>query len=181
MSRTGSENYEVKYRPAQPYAAVAARVTMAEMAKILPPLSDRVADWLDARGVDPAGPPFWRYRVIDMAALMAIDVGFPIRSLDAVRPTGPTEQAGREEPPVECGELPAGRYVTVRHTGHPDTLIRATGDLLAWAGGQGLHFDHHRESDGDHWDCRLEIYLSDPDTEPDLSAWVTELAFRLAD
>jgi len=29
--------------------------------------------------------------------------------------------------------------------------------------------------------CRLEIYLTDPSVEPDMSKWETQLAFRLAD
>ena len=35
--------------------------------------------------------------------------------------------------------------------------------------------------DGDRWACRLETYLTDPRQEPDMSKWVTQLAFSLAD
>jgi hypothetical protein len=35
--------------------------------------------------------------------------------------------------------------------------------------------------DGERWGGRLEIYLTDPDQEPDMSKWQTQLAFRLAD
>ena len=34
---------------------------------------------------------------------------------------------------------------------------------------------------GERWGARLETYLTDPDDEPELSKWHTELAFRLAD
>jgi hypothetical protein len=34
---------------------------------------------------------------------------------------------------------------------------------------------------GERWGCRLENYLTDPRQEPDMSKWVTQLAFRLAD
>jgi hypothetical protein len=34
---------------------------------------------------------------------------------------------------------------------------------------------------GDRWASRLEFYLTDPREEPDISKWVTQLAFRLAD
>jgi hypothetical protein len=34
---------------------------------------------------------------------------------------------------------------------------------------------------GGRWGSRLEIYLSDPREEPDMSKRVTQLAFRLAD
>ena len=33
----------------------------------------------------------------------------------------------------------------------------------------------------ERWGSRLEIYLTDPAQEPDLSKWVTQLAIRLAD
>ena len=34
---------------------------------------------------------------------------------------------------------------------------------------------------GERWGSRLEISLTDPRQEPDMSKWVTQLAFRLAD
>jgi hypothetical protein len=43
---------------------------------------------------------------------------------------------------------------------------------------------HGRVSPGDNgerWGCCLEIYLTDPGQEPDMSKWQTQLAFRLAD
>jgi hypothetical protein len=33
---------------------------------------------------------------------------------------------------------------------------------------------------GERWGGRLEIYLTDPSQEPDMSRWQTQLAFRLA-
>jgi effector-binding domain-containing protein len=81
---------------------------------------------------------------------------------------------------VLAGVLPEGDYVTVRHTGHPDTLVSATGSLLDWAAGQDLTWDMTPSPEGDRWGARLEIYHSDPQTEPDMTKWVTELAFRLA-
>jgi hypothetical protein len=35
--------------------------------------------------------------------------------------------------------------------------------------------------EGERWGARVETYLTDPEVEPDMSKWVTELAFRLAD
>jgi hypothetical protein len=34
---------------------------------------------------------------------------------------------------------------------------------------------------GERWGSRLEIYLTDPREESDMSKWETQLAFRLAD
>jgi effector-binding domain-containing protein len=82
---------------------------------------------------------------------------------------------------VTVGVLPAGRYVTTRHVGHPSTLMAATAALLEWAAAQGLTWDVSASPSGERWGARLEIYLTDPRVEPDMNRWETELAFRLAD
>jgi hypothetical protein len=50
-----------------------------------------------------------------------------------------------------------------------------------WAAEQSLTWDVTPSESGDRWGCRLENYLTDPSQEPDMSKWVTQLAFRLAD
>jgi effector-binding domain-containing protein len=82
---------------------------------------------------------------------------------------------------VVTGVLPAGRYATLTHLGHPSELVAATKALLDWAAEHGLTFDVTPGDDGDRWACRLENYLTDPSQEPDMSKWVTKLAFKLAD
>ena len=47
--------------------------------------------------------------------------------------------------------------------------------------GQGLTWDMSPGETGERWGSRLEFYLTDPREEPDMSKWVTQLAFRLAD
>ncbi len=74
------------------------------------------------------------------------------------------------------GVLPAGRYATVTHIGPPSQLVDATTALLRSADRQGLTWDR----DGERWGCRLEIYKTDPTTQPDITKWETDLAFRLA-
>jgi effector-binding domain-containing protein len=81
---------------------------------------------------------------------------------------------------VLAGVLPAGRYATLRHTGHPDALLGVTAALLEWAGKEGLAWDVTSTPDGDRWAARLEIYETDPAVEPDMTKWTTQLAFRLA-
>lgn len=161
-----SEEPVITERPAQPYVAIAASVTMADLGSVVPPLNGEVFAWLAARGIAPAGPPFWRYTVVDMERELSVEAGVAVSS----------PVAGDDER-VLAGVLPAGRYVTMRHTGHPDTLASATAELLAWAAAKGLSFD----SDGTHWGCRLESYLTDPATQPDMTKWETVLSFRLAD
>jgi effector-binding domain-containing protein len=81
---------------------------------------------------------------------------------------------------VVSGVLPAGRYATVMHVGHPSQLAGATKALMDWATAQGLSWDAWPDGGGERWASRLEIYLSDPAQEPDMSRWQTELACRLA-
>ena len=58
---------EIVTRPEQPYAAIRVRVTMADLGAVVPPLNQEVFAWLGERGAAPAGAPFWKYNVIDMA------------------------------------------------------------------------------------------------------------------
>lgn len=163
----------VEQRAAVHSAAIVAQVTMASMADELPPLVSRVARGLAERGLEPSGPPFWRYRVIDMARGLTVEVGFPVAD--------PFDASVVTDDRIVSGELPAGTYVTTVHVGHPDGLLDATGALLDWADGAGIAWDRTTEPDGEHWTCRLEEYLSDPAVEPDLTTWRTRLAFKTAD
>jgi effector-binding domain-containing protein len=81
---------------------------------------------------------------------------------------------------VRPGVLPAGRYATVVHIGHPDELIGVIANLLDWAAAQGVRWDMAETEAGQRWGCRLEIYRTNPAEVPDPAHWETELAFRLA-
>ena len=55
-------------------------------------------------------------------------------------------------------------------------------DLTRWAGAQFVvNRPRPRTDAGERWGCRLECYLTDRPSNPDVSTWHTELAFRLAD
>ena len=159
---------EIVTRTAQPYVAIRGHVTMAEIGAFAGRTGE-VFGWLGARGLAPAGPPFLKYNVIDMARQLEIETGMPVAA--------PVDGGGE----VISGVLPAGRYATVTHVGHPSELMGVTKALLDWAAGQGLTWDMSQDADDDRWGSRLEIYLTDPREEPDMSKWVTQLAFRLAD
>ena len=160
----------LEQRTATAFVAIPAVVTMESMADVLPPLTSRVASVLAEQGVEPSGPPFWRYTVIDMARALHVDVGFPL--------VDPIEALADG---IVAGELPAGTYATTVHVGHPDGLLDATRALLEWADDAGVTWDRADGPDGDVWACRLEEYLSDPAEEPDPTRWRTRLAFKLAD
>ena len=125
-------------------------------------------DWLGEAGVAVAGPPFFRYRVIDMAAELTVDAGIPV--------AGPVEVS----PPAFVETLPAGRYVTLAHIGHPDELVGVTAGVLDWAQRQGLVWDMTPTPEGEVWGCRLEILRTNPAEEPDIHKWETVLMLRLA-
>ncbi|WP_345752620.1 GyrI-like domain-containing protein [Microbacterium rhizophilus] len=157
-------------RTAQPYVAIRTSVTMDRLGEAVPPLNGEVFAWLAERGIAPAGPPFWKYDVIDMDRELVIEAGVA---------TAEPVDAG-QDPRVLSGTLPAGTYATVTHTGHPDELVAATGALLDWGAARGIVWDSAPGDDGEHWGARLELYLTDPDDEPDMTKWRTELAFRIA-
>jgi effector-binding domain-containing protein len=160
----------ITQRPAQPYVAIPASVTMQTLGTVVPPLNGEVFGWLAANRIAPAGPPFWRYTLIDMPGRLEVEAGCPV-----------AEAIDSGDGRVVAGMLPAGRYVTLLHVGHPQTLEGATGALLEWAAANNLTWDMSASSDGERWGCRLENYLTDPASQPDMSKWETELAFRLAD
>lgn len=161
------EEPEIVDRPAQPYVAVKAFVTMQTIGEVLPPLHPRVRAWLDRRGVPIAGDPFFKFNVIDMDRELEVEVGFPVA--EGV----PGDDA------VLAGVLPAGRYATLSHKGHPDGLVDAVVALRRWAAERGLEWDVTDTPEGERWGARLEIYELDPPS--DMADWTTELAFRLAD
>lgn len=159
---------EIETRTEQPYVAIRAKVSMDG----IPAFAVRTGEvfgWLGARGLAPAGPPFLKYNVIDMEREIEMETGVPV----ALAVDGEGE--------IVTGVLPAGRYATVTHAGHPSELVGVTGALLDWAAEQGLAWDITPDGDDERWGARVEFYLTDPADEPDMSKWETKLAFRLAD
>lgn len=162
-----TNRFRVQERAAQPYAYVSDEAVYAGSFEVIADRFGEVFGWLPERGIEPVGPVFLNYKVINMPGPMHIEAGVPI----AVAVEG--------DDAVAAGEVPAGRYVTLLHHGHPDELEAATRELLAWAEGQRLEFDQHDAPEGHVWACRTEWYFSDPAETPDLNDWDTELAFKL--
>ncbi|HUN33571.1 MAG TPA: GyrI-like domain-containing protein [Trebonia sp.] len=159
---------EITQRAAQPYVGVSAWVTMATIGSVAHRIPE-IFGWLGARGIAPAGPPLFRYHVIDMERELHVEAGVPVAS--------PVEDDGE----FRAGTLPAGRFAVMTHTGAPNTLVTATANLLEWGQARGLHWDVSETDAGQQWGCRVEFYLTNPAEEPDTSKWETQLAFRLAD
>jgi effector-binding domain-containing protein len=160
---------EIIELPERPYVGVRRTITMTTFNLV----GDRIGEiigWLAQRGAYPAGAPFLRYEEIDMARdRLVVQAGVPVAA--------PVEGEGD----IFADVLPAGRYVTVSHHGHPDRLMGVIDAMLKWAAAQGLTWDRTEKDGAEHWGCRLELYNTNPMEEPDLNNWDTDLQFRLAD
>ena len=108
----------------------------------------------EQQGVQLAGEPIAFYLrppsdEVEMAA------GFPV--VGTFVPTGD----------VVPMDLPAGRAVTTIHVGPYDTMSRTYASLRDWMAAEGL------TPGGTMW----EVYLTDPDTEPDPATWRTRIVW----
>jgi len=148
----------------RPYVALRGKVAMDGIGAFADRMRE-VIDWLAAKEIAPNDAPFFKYDVVDMEAGLVMEIGFPVDDLH------------HGEGEIVTGVLPAGRYASANYHGHPDGLVDATRDLLAWASSEGLEWD----ANGDNWTARLEIYKSDPREVPNMADWDTELQFKLKD
>jgi effector-binding domain-containing protein len=156
-------------RPAQRYAGFRDTVTVEGLREVAHRIAAIVAA-LAARGVTPAGAPFFRYLVIGPGmSSLTVEAGVPV------------------DEPMDLGEeyftdvVPGGKYAMTTHHGAPDGLYAATAAVLTWGEQQGVRWDRTETPDGEHWTGRLEVYRTDPRQEPDATKWETDLYFRLAD
>jgi effector-binding domain-containing protein len=157
---------EFQQRRAQVYAGIPATVTMATFPAAADAGFPELFGWLAEHGIAPAGPPFIRYHVIDMDAELEIELAVPVEA--------PVQASGR----VRAGILPAGRYVTLLHTGPFDGLVAANGALQDWARERDIALES--SGDGRRWQGRVEHYLTDPAAEPDQAKWQVEVAYLSA-
>ncbi|UXH77802.1 GyrI-like domain-containing protein [Roseateles amylovorans] len=156
-------------RPPQRYAFARFTVRMDEMQKPADEGFPVVLKALAEQGIPTIGAPFYNYRRINMAETLDVEAGIAV------------ERHGAATERVDFGTLPAGRFVTLSWHGHPDKLEAATAMLIGWVRLTDQPLDVDERADGDHFACRLEFYVTDPDEQPDMTQWVTELAFKLKD
>jgi effector-binding domain-containing protein len=165
--RLGGVQPTIVEQNAQPYVGRRETITMTDFARVadhLPGMFGRLTE----SGAPIAGAPFFRYRVIDMSADLVVEAGIPVAHAVPV------------SAPLFTDTLPAGRYATLTHKGHPDELMGVTARLLDWAHDQGLTWDMEPTPTGEVWGCRLEVMMTDPAQEPDMHKWETVLLFKLA-
>src|SRR5215212_1430442 len=104
---------QVEQRDAQPYVGIRTQATIPQLPTMIPQLHEEVYGWLAQQGIHPAGPPFIRYHVIDMATQLDIELGVPVA------------QAVAGEDRIQGRTLPAGRYAALTHTGNYADLVAA--------------------------------------------------------
>lgn len=150
----------------QPYLGIRAQVPMSALSKNVSKLLKEINSYVKKNHITPAGPPFLRYYVIDMAGEMDIEVGI----LAAVHLP--------EDGIVRNGIIPAGRYASLIYTG---SGLTGNKTLLDWAHARGLRWDRWQESKGLAFRSRYETYLTDSKIEPRKTKWQIEVAIKLAD
>lgn len=157
----------VEYRVDQPYAAIPIQAAMGERGKTIA-LVRELFQWLENKSLTPAGAPFCRYWCLeDDKKEFNLEVGVPLEKM----------VIGDER--VIASSIPEGSYVRAVHKGHPDRLTDSVREVEDWAEMEGLSFDKRFEGDTEIWNGRFEQYLTDPETEPDLTKWEIEICLLI--
>ena len=156
-------------RRARPYVAIRTKVPIP-FGALLPRMWSEVHAWLLGRGLTAAGAPFIRYLTTDMETRLDIEVGFPLAA------------AVTRDDRISAGFLPAGRYAVLEYTGpyEGDGVFKANVAMMEWAMEKDIVWQISTKDKVEWWGARMEIYLTDPASEPDPNKWQTELAFLVA-
>jgi len=156
----------IDYRAEKPYLGIRIQTPMKGMFKVLDKLFKEMSAWLAQQGVEPSGPLFLRYYVIDMAGEMDMEVGAPVAA------------ALPGDSRVSAGVLPAGRYASLVYVGSGYTGNKT---LVEWAKANSIAWDRWDDAKGDAFRSRYETYLTDSKIEPRKTKWEVEVAIKLAD
>jgi effector-binding domain-containing protein len=157
---------KIDTRSKQVYMGIRTIAPFKGMSKVVDRISQEMNAWVSERNVEPSGPPFLRFHVIDMRGFMDISFCFPVR------------KALPDDGDVKADVLPAGRYASLIFSGGGISANRA---LIEWVRAQGMDFDRWDSEQGDNFAGRYESYLTDPKVEPHKSRWKIEVAIKLAD
>lgn len=144
--------FELVTVPERPTAVLHETVLMKDLPSFFQRAYGEVFGAMQAEGIPPAGPPFALYLGMPTDRV-EVEVGFPV-----ARPF--TERGS-----VHASTLPAGRCVHGLHVGPYDTMTETYGELTQWVA------DHQLVAAKEMW----EVYLSDPQKEPDAKTWRTEI------
>ena len=161
-------NYQptVKFNTEKLYAALRRKTAQQEIPKEIPPLIGILTNLLHKENIKTNGDCFFRYISCTTGGQMVVEAGFPIEKTDS-----------RSEI-IEFGSFPAGKYLSVMHTGDYKNLMEAHMYLESYSKLNNLTLDESTTDTGVVWGCRAEIYLTDPDLTP-IEDWKTEVLFLL--
>ncbi|HEY9044800.1 MAG TPA: GyrI-like domain-containing protein [Ohtaekwangia sp.] len=156
----------IEQRPAQKYMAIRSHVKMRDIPALLPPLVPKVIAWLAEKGIAEDGPVFFLYHSMEDDTL-EVEVGVPVKTYS------PGDGF------IQPGTFPEGTYAAITYTGDYAHLKDAHMKLESWLAEKGLQEKIYTAANGVVWGGRTEFYLTDPDTEPDVSQWRTDVVFLL--
>jgi effector-binding domain-containing protein len=166
---------QIEQRDALPYLAIRSHLTNG-IRTVVDRTFPQLFAWLGQHGVEPAGPPFIRFREVDHdGEPLDIEVAAPI-SEGADPPADDT---------VRADTLPAGRYATLIHNGpyrHDDVpdLVDAQAALRSWTEQNGI-ITGRPSGRGTQLACCVEHYRIGPPMEQDWTKWETELAYLVVE
>lgn len=160
-------NPKLDDRSEQTYVGLRTKTTVDNLSQVIPQSLGELFGWLGKQGIEPAGAPFIRYHVINMAENMDVELGVPVA----------TSVKGNDR--ITPGVIPSGRYASLVYSGV--TGIEGNKTLIEWAVQNNIKWDRWEDPNGDAFRSRVEYFLTDPAEEPDQSKWETEVAIKLAD
>ncbi|WP_326540474.1 GyrI-like domain-containing protein [Pseudorhodoferax sp.] len=109
----------IEHRPVQTYVGMRTVMPMDQFDRQIPEMTARVAEWLAAHSLRPAGNAFLRYHTIDMPHRMDVELGIP------------AEGASDADGPLRNAVMPAGRYAVLTYRGVKNG-VAANKRLLDW-------------------------------------------------
>lgn len=128
----------------------------------------RLYAWLAMKGLAPSGASFFRYFEFHKNGLVEMQIAVPA-SAEGAKEAGFVEDT-----------LPAGRYLSLLHSGDYSGLQSSNFYLMKWADEHRLKFQCQEENLFSLWTARVEWYLIGPSREPDPAARMTKISILLA-
>ena len=156
----------IDYREEKRYMGIRTQTPFRGMFAVVDQLRKELYGWFKAQNIEPEGPAFLRYHVIDMDGEMDIEFGIQVM------------KALPGDARVKPGLLPAGRYASLIYRG---SGMRGNKALIGWAKANNIAWDRWDDAKGDGFRCRYEAYLTDPKVEHRKTKWDIDLAIKLPD
>lgn len=160
---------KTEHREERHYVGIARTVPMQDVPQILPPLVPKVKEWMQQHYIEAAGPDFFLYKSMNERNELECIVGFSVHEL----------VSGEGE--IVSGSFTKGKYASLIYTGDFTNMMAGHMALEKWISEQQLREKINKSGNYTSWGGRTELYLIDPDFEPDPAKWQTEISFLLED